>query len=132
METMVTRIAHRTALLGLSFAALVSIGSLPAGASVAQDAQKICLERYNVEKAGNTIPAGMPKSKYMSQCTKHVVSNAQIEEDLAKDAASQGQGGEGGPLITDPSKTPKLSTKPVPTAKPATTKPATTTAPSGN
>jgi hypothetical protein len=127
---MVTRIAHRTALLGLSFAALVSIGSLPAGASVAQDAQKICLERYNVEKAGNTIPAGMPKSKYMSQCTKSVVRNAQIEEDLANDAASQGAGGEGGPLITDPSKTPKLA-KPTTTAKPATTKPATT-APSGN
>jgi hypothetical protein len=124
---LVTRIAHRTASIAVGLAALFSFGLAPANASIKEDAKKICLERYNVEKAGGTIPAGMPKEKYMRQCTTSIVRNAQIEAEMEAAAAAQGQGGQGGPALTDPSATPKLTT-----TKPASTAKTTTPAPSHN
>ena len=120
-----TRTAHRTASIALGFAALLSVGFAPARASVAEDAKKICLERYNVEQASGTIPAGMPKAKYMKQCTTSIVRNAQLEAEMEAAAAAQGGGGQGGPSITDPANTPKLTP-----AKPP--QPKKTPAPSGH
>ena len=74
--------------VGLS--AAIALGLLaalvPAHASVAQDAKKICLERYNVEKDGGTLPAGMAKAKYLKQCTTSYVRNAALEIQTAKDS----------------------------------------------
>jgi hypothetical protein len=115
----VTRTARRSASIALGFAVLFSTALLPARASVAEDAKKICLERYNVEKAGNTIPAGMPKEKYMKQCTTSIVRNAALEQAAEQEALAQGAGGQGGPLITDPANTPRFMAKPAAPAKPA-------------
>src|SRR5262249_43617660 len=78
--------------------ACVALPMSEAQASLAQDAKKVCLERYNAEKEGGTLPDGMSKSKYMSQCTRSFVRNAQLE---AKEAATHdnqgskpGQGGQ--------------------------------------
>jgi len=66
-------------------------------ASPAQDARKVCLERYNVEKAGGTLPAGMSKAKYLTQCTTSILRNAKLEAELkaadqnAQPAQSGGQ-----------------------------------------
>jgi hypothetical protein len=120
---LVTRIAHRTASIVIGFAALALTGLTPASASVAEDAKKICLERYNVEKAGGTIPAGMPKAKYLKQCTTSIARNARLEAEMEAAAAAQGQSGQGGPAITDPANTPKL-TNPKPVQTPKTPAPA--------
>lgn len=61
-----------------------------AHASLAQEAKKICLERYNVEKEGGTLPAGMPKSKYVSQCTRSFIRNAQLEAEMKETSAARG------------------------------------------
>ena len=116
-----TRIARRSASIALGFAVLFSTALLPVRASVAEDAKKICLERYNVEKAGGTIPAGMPKAKYMKQCTTSIVRNAALEQAAAQEASAQGAGGRGGPLISEPANTPSLSVKSTGSAKPAAT-----------
>jgi hypothetical protein len=119
MEILVARIARPSASIAFGLAALLSAFALPAAASVAEDAKKICLERYNVEKAGGTIPAGMPKSKYMKQCTSSIARNAALQEKLADDAAAQGAGGQGGPTVTDPSKIPGVIRTPTQSQKPA-------------
>lgn len=67
---------------------LVSLAQT-AQASLAQEAKKICIERYNVEKAGGTLPAGMPKSKYLSQCTRSFIRNAQLEAEMNEAAAER-------------------------------------------
>jgi hypothetical protein len=58
----------------------------PAVAFDAQAAKKTCLENYNAEKDAGTIPAGMPKSKYVSQCTNSMRRNAELEKQLATQA----------------------------------------------
>lgn len=73
-------------------AAVLSL-SAAANASVAQDAVKICTERYNTEKAGGTIPVGMSKSKYMSQCTGSMRRAAKLEQELSQGASDGGNAG---------------------------------------
>lgn len=63
----------------LSAALLLGLAASPASASPAQDAKKICLERYTIEKNGGTLPDGMAKSKYMSQCTNSIKRIAALE-----------------------------------------------------
>lgn len=58
-----------------------------AGATSTDDAKKICLERYNLEKDGGTIPVGMSKAKYMSQCTNSIRRQAKLEQELTEQAA---------------------------------------------
>lgn len=71
-----------------SFISLASIAAVgiavtlaPAMATSTEEAKKICLERYNLEKEGGSIPVGMTKAKYMSQCTNSIKRNAQLEQD---------------------------------------------------
>jgi len=52
-----------------------------------QAAKKTCTENYNAEKDAGTIPAGMPKSKYVSQCTNSMRRNAELEQQLANSQA---------------------------------------------
>lgn len=55
----------------MRFVVLMASLALAATAAnaTAEDARKVCLERYDVEKSGDTIPRGMSKSTYMNQCT---------------------------------------------------------------
>lgn len=72
-------------------ATFAAVGVLAiSSAASAQDAQKICLERYNLEKEGGTIPVGMSKAKYMSQCTNSIRRRAKLEQELSEQQAGQG------------------------------------------
>jgi hypothetical protein len=62
-----------------------------AGAAASQDPLKICTERYNLEKNGGSIPVGMSKSKYMSQCTGSIRRAAKLEQEL-QETSEQGGG----------------------------------------
>jgi hypothetical protein len=62
----------------------------------AQAAKKTCLENYNAEKDAGTIPAGMPKSKYISQCTNSMRRNAELEKQLANTQADATPAATGG------------------------------------
>jgi len=73
-------------------AAVLSL-SAAANSAVAQDAVKICTDRYNTEKAGGTIPVGMSKSKYMSQCTGSMRRAAKLEQELSQGASDSGNAG---------------------------------------
>lgn len=48
-----------------------------------QAAKKTCLENYNAEKDAGTIPAGMPKATYISQCANSMRRSAALEKQLA-------------------------------------------------
>lgn len=79
MEILVLHVVRLSAVIALGLSA--SVVALPvAAASVTQEAKKVCTERYNAEKDGGTLPVGMPKSKYMSQCTKGYVRTAQLSQ----------------------------------------------------
>jgi hypothetical protein len=95
MEILVKRDLFLPAALALGFALTLST-ALAADTSVVQEAKKICLERYNLEKSGGTLPDGMAKSKYMSQCTNSIkrtaaLQNAQTRTASANGPATQGQ-----------------------------------------
>ena len=80
-------------LASLAFGLTVLGAPAVATAFDAQAAKKTCLENYNAEKDAGTIPAGMPKAKYISQCTNSMRRNAELEKQLANkqvDAASAG------------------------------------------
>ena len=82
-----TRDVRLMAAVAMGFAVLVAPATAAAFDSKA--ANKICVERYNVEKEGGTVPAGMPKSKYVSQCTRAMRRNAQLQAELAAQAAEK-------------------------------------------
>lgn len=92
-------------------AAVLSL-SAAANAAVAQDAVKICTERYNTEKAGGTIPVGMSKSKYMSQCTGSMRRAAKLEQELSQGASAGDSANNAGSNEVTATTTPA---KPVPT-----------------
>ena len=81
-------------------------------ASPAQDAKKVCAERYEVEKKGNTLPAGMSKAKYLTQCTTSILRNAKLEAELkAQDqSAQQSQTGGQNELTPKPEEQAKQTT----------------------
>ena len=80
----------------IAFGIVASLAPLPAaGASVAQDARKICLERYELEKSGGTVPGGMTKSKYVSQCTNSIKRHAALESAQARTASARNAGTQG-------------------------------------
>jgi len=109
-----------------SFALGLTVLGSPSIASAfdAQAAKKTCLENYNAEKDAGTIPAGMPKSKYISQCTNSMRRNAELEKQLA-DTQAQSV-----PAVTAGSNeiTATVSTKPASTTT-TSRKPATVTTP---
>jgi hypothetical protein len=94
----------------------VVLASLPAaaGAFDAKAARDTCLERYNLEKEGGTIPAGMSKSKYLSQCTNSIRRAARLELELAQEKEAQAGSNE----LT--AMQPNRGTSPTTTGKPTT------------
>ncbi len=108
-------------------AAAVLIMSTAAYASSTQDAQKICVERYNTEKSGGTIPVGMSRSKYLNQCVGSIRRAAKLEQDLADGTAGTDDVGVNEVATT------ATSGKPAGTiAKPARIKTTLTLAPRGS
>jgi hypothetical protein len=107
----------------------VALASVPAAtyAFDAKAAHQTCLERYNIEKEGGTIPGGMAKAKYLSQCTNSMRRSAEIERELAQDQASQGGMNE----LTAATQ-PKRDTTPPTTSKPATVTTPALAAPKGH
>ncbi len=99
---------------------------VPAAASIHDDARKICLERYVEEKAGNSVPAGMSKERYLRQCQGSYVKTASREQSYNDDPAPApiSTNGQGGPEILPPGTTilkatPRKTTIPTPRFKPA-------------
>jgi hypothetical protein len=85
-------------------------------------ARKTCTDLYNAEKESGTIPAGMPKSKYVSQCTNSMRRSAELEKELASTPAAPAAPAGGSNEIT------AVAGKPG-AAQPPTNKPATVTTP---
>lgn len=76
----------------LAAIAVLSLGFVvPAvGASFdAAAARKTCQDRYADEQKSGTIPVGMSKSKYVSQCTNSLRRDFQLEQQLATQAGVQ-------------------------------------------
>lgn len=108
-------------------AAAVLITSTAAYASSTQDAQKTCIERYNTEKSGGTIPVGMSRSKYLSQCVGSIRRAAKLEQELADGTAGNDDVGSNEVATTNASGKPAATT-----AKPARIKTTLTLAPRGS
>jgi len=98
---------------------------VPSAASIHDDARKICLERYVEEKAGNSVPAGMSKERYLRQCQGSYVKTASREQSYDESSpAPISTNGQGGPEILPPGTTilkatPRKLTVPTPRFKPA-------------
>lgn len=89
----------------------LAVALSPGHASPAQDAKKICLERYEVEKAGGTLPAGMNKTKYVNQCTLSILRNAKLEAELkASENPQAAQSAGENELTAEPGEAPKQTT----------------------
>ena len=100
----------------------------PAMASFnAQEAKKTCATRYDREKEGGTLPAGMAKSKYLSQCVNGMRRDAELEESLAAGGTPSAAPAAGSNELA-------ISTKPAATPPTATTqaKPAAVQTPAGS
>ena len=112
--------------------------ALPAAASVAEDAKKVCLDRFNDEQKSGSVPKGMNKQRYLAQCQKSYVHSIQLENELNNQDAkpdngidgsnAQSKDGQGGPELlpvtkpAKPARTPAgkaTSAKPTPRFKPA-------------
>jgi hypothetical protein len=105
--------------------------ALPAAASVAEDAKKVCLERFNDEQKSGSVPKGMNKARYLSQCQRSYVHSVQLENELNNQDAkpdtgidgsnAQSKDGQGGPEIlpVTSSTKPAKAAKPLPRFKPA-------------
>ena len=82
---------RRDVLWSVAFAFGVGALSVPLAASaalIAQEARKVCLERYIAEKNGGTLPGGMTKARYLSQCANSIKRIAALER--AQAASTQG------------------------------------------
>ena len=108
-------------------AAAALIMSSAAHASTMQDAQKICIERYNTEKSGGTIPVGMSRSKYLNQCVGSIRRAAKLEQDLADGTAGSDDVGSNEVATTSSTAKPAATI-----AKPARIKTTLTLAPRGS
>lgn len=82
-------------------------------------AKQTCLDLYNAEKESGTIPAGMPKTKYVSQCTNSMRRSAELDKELA---AAQTPAGGSNEITAATAGRPGA-------AQPPTSKPATVTTP---
>lgn len=119
------RLFSSLAIVGSIFAVTANV----AMASVYDDAKKVCLERYNDELKSGSVPKGMNRTRYLSQCQNSYVRSVKLENELNENQAAnqdgsdaQSKDGQGGPEILPPApaahakKTPP--SKPVPRFKP--------------
>jgi hypothetical protein len=110
-------------------AAFVLMTAMAANASV-QDAHKICIERYNTEKAGGTIPVGMSRATYINQCTGSIRRAAKLEQELAQQAAAPAEQSGSNEVVVAPRTARPVATTHKPTRVKTTL--SITQAPSGN
>lgn len=107
--------------IGLTFSASAFAAQFDVAA-----ARKTCLDNYNLEKEAGTVPAGMPKSKYLSQCTNSMRRNFELDQKLATQQAG------GSATATQAAGSNEITAskpgKPG-AAQPSTSKPATVTTP---
>lgn len=82
-------------------AAFVVMTGMAANASV-QDAHKICIERYNTEKAGGTIPVGMSRTTYINQCTGSIRRAAKLEQELSQQVSTPADQGGSNEVVVAP------------------------------
>lgn len=119
--TNVRRLAT-VAVLSLAFAAPSIGASFDAAA-----ARKTCQERYADEQKSGTIPVGMSKSKYVSQCTNSLRRDFQLEQDLA--AKSAGGAGAATSQVTGGANELTAAAGKPRAGQPATSKPSNVTTP---
>ena len=112
-----TRNVRYLAAVALGFAVLTAPAT--AAAFDYKKANKICVERYNIEKEGGTVPAGMPKSKYVSQCTRAMRRNAKLQAELAAQLAEKAGKNELTANTQSSSSTSQPTDKPASVATPA-------------
>lgn len=110
-------------------AVLVFAAATAAHATNPKDAIKICTDRYNVEHDGGTIPKGMPKSKYMSQCTGSIRRQAELDQQFAQGPQGTAQTDEDKSGSNEATATP---TKPATVSKPPRVKTTLTLGTSGH
>lgn len=110
-------------------AAFVLMTGMAANASV-QDAHKICIERYNTEKAGGTIPVGMSRATYINQCTGSIRRAAKLERELAEQGAAPADQAGSNEVVVAPNPVRPAATTHKPTRVKTTL--SLTPAPSGN
>jgi hypothetical protein len=78
---------------GLRWLTAIALGltcwATPAFAAAfdAKAARQTCTERYEREKEGATLPAGMAKARYVSQCVNSMRRDAELEKKLTVGAA---------------------------------------------
>jgi hypothetical protein len=104
-------------LTAIAFGLIFAAGPSLAVAFDSKAARTTCNAQYEREKEGGTIPAGMAKSKYVTQCVNGMRRTAELEQELSAGSATKpGTPAAGSNEIT-------VST----TTTPATTKSATRT-----
>ena len=98
----------------VSFGLIVVTASLsPASASLADDARRVCAERYTREAASGTVPYRMSKSRYLSQCTTSYIRTEKLnaqpglqadqsDDDFDAEVSGDDRDGIGGPEILEP------------------------------
>lgn len=85
----------------------------------AQEAKKTCTARYDREKEGGTLPAGMAKSKYMSQCVNGIRRDAELEQSLAAGGPPPAAPAASSNELATSTATPAVTPVPATQAKPA-------------
>ena len=118
-------------LSSLSIIGLLTMAStMPSSASVYEEAKKVCAERFADEQKSGSVPTGMSKSRYLSQCQNSYVRSVKLESELndasmvdQENSVRHSKNGQGGPEILPPAAKPAASTsvkvvKPLPRFKP--------------
>jgi hypothetical protein len=75
-------------LTALAFGLIVATGPSFGATFDTKEARKTCTAQYEREKEGGTIPAGMAKSKYVSQCVNSMRRDWELQQRLAAGGAS--------------------------------------------
>ena len=69
-------------LTAIAFGLIITAGPSFAIAFDGKAARTKCTAQYEREKEGGTIPAGMAKSKYVTQCVNGMRRTAELEQEL--------------------------------------------------
>ena len=111
-------------LTAIAFGLILAAGPSLGATFDAKAARKTCTAQYEREKEGGTIPAGMAKAKYVSQCVNSMRRDWDLQQRLATNdtpAAAPAVGSNELAVSTTPVIAPKASTqaKPAAVATPA-------------
>lgn len=120
-----TRLLRSCAIIGL----VTMASGAPSSASVYEEARQVCAARFADEQKSGSVPKGMSKSRYLSQCQNSYVRSVKLERELRgasksdqEETAKHSKDGQGGPEILPPASTAKATrpklVKPTPRFKP--------------